>query len=79
MSLEARLQNVFRDVFDNDSLVLADDLSQQSFEDWDSFHQVKLAIAIEEEFSVKLSTDDVVAETSVAAIKAGLLRKGIAA
>ena len=79
MSLEARLQNVFRDVFDNDSLVLTDDLSQESFADWDSFHQVKLAIAIEEEFGVKLSTEDVVAETSVAAIKAGLLGKGIAA
>ena len=79
MSLETRLQNVFRDVFDNDSLVLSDDLSQQSFEDWDSFHQVKLAIAIEEEFGVKLSTDDVVTQTSVAAIKAGLLHKGVPA
>lgn len=79
MSLGARLQSVFRDVFDNDSLVVTDDLSQENFADWDSFHQVKLAIAVQEEFGVKLSMEDVVAETSVAAIKAGLLRKGVAA
>ncbi len=79
MSLETRLQDVFRDVFDDDSLVVTNEVSQQSFPSWDSFHQVKLAIAIEEEFGVKLSTDEVVTATSVAAIKAGLLRKGVSA
>jgi acyl carrier protein len=76
--LQTRLQLIFREVFEDDSLILADDLSQQTYGDWDSFHQVKLVIAIEEEFGIKFSTDEVVSNTSVAGIREVLLAKGVA-
>ena len=78
MSLDTKLQSIFRDVFDNDTLAFTDSISQQTFADWDSFHQVKLVIAIEEEFGVKLTTEEAISWTSGEKLKAGLASKGIA-
>jgi acyl carrier protein len=78
MPIDAKLQNIFRDVFDNDTLVLTPNLSPETMADWDSFHQVKLVIAIEEEFGAKLSTDEAVSLTSVAKIQDWLRAQGVA-
>lgn len=69
MSIDTQLESIFRDVFDDDTLVLRDDMSAASFPDWDSFHQVKLVIAIEEEFGKKMSTEEAVTLNSVPLIK----------
>jgi acyl carrier protein len=57
-----RLQRVFRDVLENDSLELRSEHSSENLQDWDSFAHVKLIIGIEEEFDVRFSVDEV-AET----------------
>lgn len=77
MSLDTKLQDIFRDVFDNDTLMLTTDLSQKTFADWDSFHQVKLVIGIEEEFGTKLSTEEAISLTSVGQIQTWLQSHGI--
>jgi acyl carrier protein len=79
MSLNAKLQTVFRDVFDDDALTLTDSLSQKTHSDWDSFQQVKLVIAIEEEFGVKLTTEEAISLTSVTQIKDWLQAHGVEA
>jgi acyl carrier protein len=78
MSIDQKLQAIFRDVFENDSLTIDDNFSYENYEDWDSFHQVKLVIAIEEEFEVKFSTEEAVMLTSVQELKTALQAKGIA-
>ncbi len=78
MSIDNKLQSIFRDVFDNDSIVIREETSPNTLEDWDSFHQVKLVIAIEEEFEMKFTTEEAISLTSVAQLKAGLRAKGIA-
>jgi len=78
MSIDQKLQTIFRDVFENDSLTIDDNFSYENYEDWDSFHQVKLVIAIEEEFEVKFSTEEAVMLTSVQELKTALQAKGIA-
>ena len=77
MLLDTRLQALFRDVFDDDNLVISDNTSQSNLEGWDSFHQVKLVISIEEEFGVKLSIEEAISLTSVGKLKELLLAKGI--
>ena len=64
-----RLQRVFREVFENEDLMLRDDLTQRNMAEWDSFAHVKLIIALEEEFGVKFTTDQVAQVGSVAAIQ----------
>ena len=77
MSLDTRLQAIFRDVFDDDGLVITDATSHKNLEGWDSFHQVKLIISIEEEFSVKLSIEEAIGIVSVGKLKEVLIAKGV--
>jgi acyl carrier protein len=74
--MHSRLQRVFREVFDDDALIITSDTSYETLKGWDSMAQVKLIMALEEEFGIKLSTDDVVEATSVEAIEAILNRDG---
>ena len=51
-----RLTTIFRDVFLRDDLVLSPSLSAKDVEDWDSFKQIEIIIAVEEQFGVKFRT-----------------------
>lgn len=77
--MRERLQRVFREVFDNDSLTISDETSYENLEGWDSMAQVRLVVALQEEFDTKLTTDEVVEATSVEAIETILADKGVAA
>lgn len=48
-----RLNQVFRDVFDDESITVKDETTADDIEDWDSFEHINLAVAVEEEFSLK--------------------------
>jgi acyl carrier protein len=74
--MRSRLQRVFREVFDDDALIITPETSYETLKGWDSMAQVKLIMALEEEFGIKLSTDEVVEAASVEAIEAILNRDG---
>ncbi len=54
-----RLQVVFRDIFDDDSIVLREDMTAADVENWDSLNHIDLIVAIEREFKVKFTTAEV--------------------
>ena len=60
-----RLNNVFREVFDADSIVLNDNTTSDDIEDWDSFEHINLVVAVEEEFSFKIPMGKVVTMKNV--------------
>jgi len=49
-----RLNEVFREVFDDDSIVVTDSTTADDIEDWDSFEHINLVVAVEEEFGFKI-------------------------
>lgn len=49
----ATLNNIFRDVFLRDDLVLAPQLTAKDVPGWDSFKQIEILIAIEEKYGIK--------------------------
>jgi acyl carrier protein len=51
-----RLTTIFRDVFLRDDLVLHPALSAKDVDDWDSFKQIEIIIAVEEQFGIKFRT-----------------------
>ena len=50
-----RIRRIFREVFDDDQLDVSDELSPRDLPAWDSLAQVKLLLALEEEFGVQFT------------------------
>jgi len=68
--LRDRLQDLFRDVFDDDDIVLADGLTAADVDGWDSLAHVNLMIAVEEEFDVRFATAEIASMQDVGSLVA---------
>jgi len=53
------LQDMFRQVFDDDGLVVTPETSHRDIADWDSVAHVKLVLSLEEEFGIRFTEDEV--------------------
>lgn len=60
-----KVQDIFREIFDDDELVISEDTTADDIEDWDSFEHINLVIAMEKEFSVKFPMKKVVVLNNV--------------
>ena len=69
------LQNIFRDVFDDEQLQLRDELSPEMLPAWDSLGHIRLISALEDELQLSFTLDEIEAMTSVAKILAVLADK----
>jgi len=49
------VQDIFRDIFDDDDLTIQDTTSADDIEDWDSLNHINLVSAIEKEFKIKFA------------------------
>ncbi len=49
------VQDIFRDIFDEDDLVIQDSTSSDEIEDWDSLNHINLVSAIEKEFKIRFA------------------------
>jgi acyl carrier protein len=57
MNDNIKIRNIFREIFDDDEMDISDDFSRGDIEDWDSVAHVKLVLALEEEFGIRLTID----------------------
>ena len=57
--LKKRLTEVFRDVFDDESIVITADTTADDIEDWDSIEHITLIGAVEDEFGMKFKMGEV--------------------
>ncbi|MCI7025356.1 MAG: acyl carrier protein [Succinatimonas sp.] len=53
-----KLTEVFRDVFDNDNIVLKEDTVSSDIQDWDSLEFINIVVAVMETFKIKFSIED---------------------
>jgi acyl carrier protein len=53
-----RLQGIFQDVFDNRSLNVTRDSNASNVRGWDSLAHIQLVMAIEQEFDIHFSLED---------------------
>lgn len=60
-----RLNNVFRDVFDDDSISVNEETTAEDIEDWDSLEHINLVAAVEKEFGIKFSMGQIVSMKNV--------------
>lgn len=54
-----RLNQVFRDVFDDDSITVNPNTTANDIEDWDSLNHITLIDAVESEFKVHFTMGEV--------------------
>ncbi len=54
-----RLNGVFRDVFDDESITVNEDTTADDIEDWDSLNHITLIDAVESEFGVRFTMGEV--------------------
>lgn len=55
----AKLDEVFRDVFDEADIHLSPTLSAKDVDGWDSLTHIRLILTIEKTFKIKFSTSDI--------------------
>ena len=74
-SLDQRVQKVFEKVFEDEGLEITDETSPKTLPKWDSFAQVDIILALEEEFDVKFTTEEVDKLSTVGELKRALIAK----
>ncbi len=60
-----RLNEVFRDVFDDDAIVVTDKTTADDIEEWDSLEHINLIAAVEQEFGMKFNMGQIVSMKNV--------------
>ena len=54
-----KVQDIFRNNFDDDEIVLTDETTAADIEDWDSLEQINLIVNIENEFGMMFDMSEV--------------------
>ena len=70
-----KLQDIFRDIFDDSNLVINESTSSDDIEDWDSLSQISLVTAIEQDFEIKFSIEEFMALKNVGEMVEILINK----
>lgn len=53
MDILGELQPIFKDVFDDEDLVVTNETNAECIDDWDSLSHIRLVVAIEKHFNIK--------------------------
>ncbi len=54
-----KITEIFREEFDDESLIIVDETNAEDIEDWDSLAHVELVMSMEKEFNMKFNIKEV--------------------
>lgn len=77
IATEAKLKQVLADVFGVDASVIDDNASVDSIAKWDSLNHLNLVLALEEQFKVSLSEEQIVEMMNYPLVRAVLQEHGV--
>lgn len=63
--LLAKLQIVFRDVLDNEDIVLSTAMTADDIEEWDSLSHIQLIVAVEKAFGIRFNSREILSWNNV--------------
>ena len=57
--VNAEVTQIFRDLFDDDSIVLTPDTTAKDISGWDSYKHVTLLVALEQNFGIRFKSREI--------------------
>lgn len=75
MDITEELTAVFREVFDDETIVLSDELTANDVDSWDSLSHVNLIIAIEMAFDIEFKQSEILNFENVGELKQSIINK----
>ena len=66
--LFGKVQDIFRDIFDDETLVITDSTNSSDIDDWDSLNHINLIVVIEKEIGTKFSFEELATLKNVGAM-----------
>ena len=70
-----QLNEVFRDVFDDDSITVNDSTTAADIEDWDSLEHINLIVSVEKAFNIRFNMGETASMKNVGAMVDFILAK----
>jgi acyl carrier protein len=55
----SEVNDIFRDVFDDDTIELSERTTAKDVDEWDSLNNIQLVVAIERHFKIRFSTSQI--------------------
>lgn len=60
-----KLQIIFREVLDNDEIILSASSSAEEIEEWDSLSHIQLIVAVEKAFKIRFNSKEILSWKNV--------------
>lgn len=72
---KAKLNSIFHDIFEDESIEIYDEMTAKNVEGWDSLAHIKLIIAVEKMFKIRFDTAETGSLENVGSLLGAIVEK----